>query len=187
MQNCFFNNNEASTCKNFSIFPYFVDFYEILQNISLFGMEGKNQDDAPDEISAPLVFSCMHCRMIVGDSFAFLFSNEDNQTISLSAASNIKRSHDIHTSRSGDDIGSTYFTFSCCHCHTDLGRFYITTSKDIDHLREKFTFNIGCISSYELGKAQAGKLPDPIVLSIGDRIDNNTGNNQDSNDGNGCS
>ena len=99
----------------------------------------------------------------MGDSFSFLTSDEKAQTITLTASSNIQRSADVYTSKSGSDVGSTYFNFTCSNCQAQLGRYYLTTSKDLDELREKFTFNVNNIQSYELGKAQHGKMPDPIT------------------------
>ena len=37
-----------------------------------------------------------------------------------------------------------------------LGRFYLTTSKALDVIREQFTFSVNAISSYELGKPMHG-------------------------------
>ncbi len=99
----------------------------------------------------------------MGDSFSFLTSDEKAQTITLTASSNIQRSADVYTSKSGSDVGSTYFNFTCSNCQAQLGRYYLTTSRDLDELREKFTFNVNNIQSYELGKAQHGKMPDPIT------------------------
>ncbi len=121
-----------------------------------------SEGDGSEDISGPLVFSCAKCRTIVGDSFSFLSSNESMQTITLTASSNIQRSADVYTSKSGSDVGSTYFSFTCNNCQCTLGRYYLTTSKDLDDLREKFTFNVNYVSSYELGTSQHGKMPDPI-------------------------
>jgi hypothetical protein len=122
----------------------------------------ENAGGDQDEVSGPLVFSCTKCKTIVGDSFAFLCSSENVKTITLSAASNIQRTSELYTSFSDHDEGSTYFCFMCTGCQALLGRYYVTTSRDLDHIREKFTFNINEISSYELGKAQHGKLPEPM-------------------------
>ena len=82
------------------------------------------------------------------------------QTITLTAASGIQRSADVYTSKAGPDVGSTYFRFTCAACQNSLGRYYLTTSKDLDNLREKFTFTIESITSYELGKPQHGRITD---------------------------
>ena len=108
------------------------------------------------EVSGPLVFSCCKCKTIVGDSFSFLSSNKETNSITLSSSSNIQRTSELYTSYESLDEGSTYFCFMCSSCQQLLGRYYVTTSIDLDHIREKFTFNIENIVSYELGKSQHG-------------------------------
>ena len=130
------------------------------------GAERAGAEEA--QIKGPLVFSCGKCKTIVGDSFSFLTSHEEMGTITLTAASNIQRSADVYTSKTGGDVGSTYFSFTCIHCQSPLGRYYLTTSRDLDDLREKFTFTCDGISSYELGKSQHGKMPEPIVPADGE-------------------
>lgn len=119
------------------------------------------------EVTAPLVFSCSTCKTIVGDSYAFTCSNENTKSITLSAASNIQRSAVVHTSKFGYDIGSTYFSFSCINCKTTFGKYYITTSRDLDELREKFTFSCEFLSTYELGKSKFGKIDQREELIFG--------------------
>lgn len=136
--------------------------------------EDNNNEDEPT-ITSPLVFYCSKCRTIVGDSFSYLSSDAELKVITLSATSNIQRSADVYTSKSGADVGSTYFSFACVSCQTSLGRYYLTTSKDLDYLREKFSFNVDSISSYTLGNAQHGKIPDP--LPDGEIDDNNDNEN----------
>mmetsp|Transcript_31610 Transcript_31610/g.30145 ORF Transcript_31610/g.30145 Transcript_31610/m.30145 type:complete len:280 (+) Transcript_31610:249-1088(+) len=99
------------------------------------------------------------------------------QTITLTAASGIQRSADVYTSKAGSDVGSTFFRFTCVECQNTLGRYYLTTSKDLDDLREKFTFTIDSINSYELGKSQHGKIfkDTPPVTAVDPEInDENT-------------
>ena len=123
------------------------------ENDEVKASESTNESSV-DEVQGPLVFSCAKCRTIVGDSFSFYSSNESMRTITLAASSNIKRSPDVYTSKTGNDVGSTYFQFTCQNCSVTLGRYYLTTSKDLDEIREKFSFSVDTISSYELGKSQ---------------------------------
>jgi kinetochore protein Mis18 len=116
--------------------------------------------DAENEMNA-LVFQCAGCKLIVGDSYCMHSTNEAMKSITLTAASNIRRSHDIYTSKTGLDVGSTYFSFTCSGCDGALGNYYLTTSKELDDIRERFTFFIDKVTSYELGKAEHGKMPDP--------------------------
>ena len=73
--------------------------------------------DEREKVSAPLVFQCIQCHIVVGDSWSFSESNAEAKTITLSSASNIKRTADLHTSSSGYDSGSTYATFNCSSCN----------------------------------------------------------------------
>ena len=132
------------------------------------------------EIKGPLVFYCANCRTIVGDTFSFVASNEERCTLTLSMSSNIKRSPDVFTSKNGSDVGSTYFNFTCVNCQKLLGRYYLTTSKDLDEVREKFTFDVKALTSYELGKGQNGTISehvagdDEVVKNMNsDRADSN--------------
>lgn len=136
-------------------------------------MAGNNEvfaavETEADAISAPMVFFCLKCQVIVGDSYSLLKINADMNTMTLTGASNVSRSADVYTSKSGPDVGSTYFRFNCSSCQAALGRYYLTTSKDLDDLREKFTFTVDSLGSYELGKAQHGKAPDLVAESVFD-------------------
>lgn len=117
------------------------------------------------EVQGPLVFSCLACRTIVGDTLSLSSTNSDLQSVTLTGASNILRQDDLITSKTGADKGSTFFVIECQTCHKTLGKYYITTPRNLDEVREKFTLLIDHISSYELGKVQHGSIIDPAVLS----------------------
>lgn len=89
------------------------------------------------------------------------------RTITLTAASNIQRSADVYTSKEGLDVGSTYFRFTCAMCQNPLGLYYLTTSKDLDDLREKFSFSYQSVTLYEIGKAQHG-VDNPVPFNTSD-------------------
>ena len=116
-----------------------------------------------DAIGGPMVLFCLKCKVIVADSYSLLKINADMNTMTLTGASNVSRSADVYTSKSGSDVGSTYFRFNCSSCQAALGRYYLTTSKDLDDLREKFTFTVDSLGSYELGKTQHGKASELLV------------------------
>lgn len=69
-----------------------------------------------DSLPSPLVFQCGKCRIIIGDSFSFSSSSQQNQTITLATASNIKRIPEFHTSTTGPDVLSSYVMFHCENC-----------------------------------------------------------------------
>jgi hypothetical protein len=126
------------------------------------------------DIKGPLVFSCIKCKTIVGDSYSLFHTNEEFKTITLSASSNIQRTNELYTSNQEHDNGSSYFCFICLSCHQPLGRYYVTTNTNLDTIREKFTFDIDSISSYEVGKAQHGKSVEPEVAKPSDDVTTTT-------------
>jgi hypothetical protein len=109
-----------------------------------------------DSVQNPVVFNCSKCNTIIGDSFSLVAMNETVKTITLMAASNVEITAQLFTSRIGFDEGCTYFCLSCYNCQSVLGKYYVTSSEDLDSLREKFTFNSDQIRSYELGVAEHG-------------------------------
>jgi len=104
-------------------------------------------------IDAPLVFQCLKCRTIFGDSFDFICAEKELNTISLTTAS-VKTISELITSKSGSDIGCTYFSIACRECKNLLGRIYKTTPKSLDPIRDLYSFNLDCIMSYKLGSTR---------------------------------
>lgn len=130
-------------------------------------MTTPNDDDSAI-ISNPLVFCCVKCHTIVGDSTLIAGTNADLQAITLIGASKIQREEELLTSTDNDTIdkGSTYFQLSCLQCQHHLGRYYITTPRILDDLREKFTFFIDSLESYVLGRAEIGEsTKEPLTLA----------------------
>ena len=62
--------------------------------------------------SQPLVFQCIKCNVIIGDNLQQMNADKELNTITLCAASNIKRVADVFTSKSGHDVGCTYLMCS---------------------------------------------------------------------------
>lgn len=128
-------------------------------------LPGKPEDEtdsrnARQAIAGPLVFSCGKCRTIIGDSLSLVGTHAQLKTITLAAASKITRTEELVTSKVGLDKGSTFVNLNCFNCSALLGRYYLTTPKGLDELREKFSFLIENISSYELGKYEYGEAVD---------------------------
>jgi len=101
-----------------------------------------------------LVFQCHTCRSLVGDSSALILADNSLKIIALRAVSCVSLSFmekDLETSKTGTDIGSTYYSFSCAHCRSTLGRVYQTTNPQIDYIRNYFAFDLNAILSYKTG------------------------------------
>ncbi|XP_022082563.1 uncharacterized protein LOC110974910 isoform X3 [Acanthaster planci] len=54
----------------------------------------------------------------------------------------------------GIDLGSTYIHLLCKQCNEVVGRIYKTTSRQLDSLRDLYTFSAHQISSYQIGSGQ---------------------------------
>ncbi|EGD81475.1 hypothetical protein PTSG_02193 [Salpingoeca rosetta] len=114
-------------------------------------VNGEEEEEEEDGIDAPLVFQCAACRAVVGDSFAWVCSDQDLNTITLTgAAPGVKINGQLETSTQGRDLGSTYVTFQCS-CGAILGRVYQTTARHLDHMRDLMTFDLDALTSYKLG------------------------------------
>jgi hypothetical protein len=55
-----------------------------------------------------------------------------------------------------------------------LGKYYLTTSLDLDYAREQFTFEIAALSSYVLGQAQHGSISMSVPPTEAQAVDAHT-------------
>ncbi len=79
--------------------------------------------------------------------------------------STVKRSQTtVMTSKTGHDAGCTYVNIFCVGCDETIGKYYITTSRVVDRLRDKFSLFIDKVSVYQVGSANMGSYPEPEVL-----------------------
>ncbi len=126
------------------------------------------QEEGEYEIQGPLVFSCGKCKAIIGDSFSLTSTNENLKTITLSGVNNLTlEDDDLITSRGVGDKGSTYHHLKCSDCRETIGKYYVSTPRILDGLREQYTLLTDMISSYELGRVGMGiagpVLPPPPI------------------------
>eukprot|EP00056_Hartaetosiga_gracilis_P003798 m.67588 g.67588 ORF g.67588 m.67588 type:complete len:213 (-) comp11581_c0_seq5:110-748(-) len=113
--------------------------------------EEEVEEEEMDEIDAPLVFQCRSCKRIVGDTFAWICSDEELNTITLKyAAPSVTIGDVLETSTQKRDMGSTYMRFTC-ECDAVIGRVYKTTARHLDHIRDLLTFDRDALTSYQLG------------------------------------
>ena len=110
--------------------------------------------------TGPFVLYCSassSCRTIIGDSLSIIGSNEVLKTVSLRRASNVTRQEALKTSVGKDvDQGATFFPIDCEQCKKTIGRYYITTPRELDDVRHCLTFFVDKLSSYVLGSGQIG-------------------------------
>lgn len=110
------------------------------------------------EVAAPLVFMCKACGSIVADSWSWVCSNQDLNSITLETAAETVRVLDrLNTSKRDVDVGSTFTAIACSKsCGATLGRMYKTTARRHDSIRDLITLDCDSINSYQLG---TGKPP----------------------------
>lgn len=106
-----------------------------------------------------MVFSCIQCRTIVGDSFSFVKSDETTNTITLSAVCNIISAKSIRNTTKPN-----LRSVCCKNCSQNLGQITkVNKSKS-----NEYTLDIPALSSYELGNNLA---PDPESEEEGNGVE----------------
>lgn len=108
--------------------------------------------------TTPIVFSCGRCRTVIGDSLNLVCTNGDLRIVTLSGANNILQVDNLITSKEPLDRGSTFFPLQCAECKGLLGKYYLTTPRAFDDLRERFSLLADQISTYILGEIQTGEI-----------------------------
>ncbi|KAJ1944665.1 hypothetical protein GGF37_002086 [Kickxella alabastrina] len=115
--------------------------------------EARETNDSDGAINGPIVFSCAKCRTILGDTFAYVASLPERNLFGLQSVpdsvvvSKVKRNTD-------DGI---YHELNCSECQAGIGRRYVTTTEDLDSVRNTFALDIDRVLTYELGKCLKGE------------------------------
>ncbi|EEB07470.2 kinetochore protein Mis18 [Schizosaccharomyces japonicus yFS275] len=99
----------------------------------------------------PVVFQCLNCLQIVGDSNSWVISKEELNTVTLRdvPVDRVRVSKRLETTKDGLCVYSKIY---CLKCNFELGMVFRATSKALDELRDMYTFRIDKIESYELGQ-----------------------------------
>lgn len=111
----------------------------------------ENSVAASNEIGAPVVFSCISCRSLLGDSYSWIDAN--TASILLQRCINISVSSQLELSNEGDDIGSTFNRLQCVQCGQSVGKIYRSTPPQLDEFRDRYSLYVDKITGYELGTA----------------------------------
>nr|CCA24618.1 conserved hypothetical protein [Albugo laibachii Nc14] len=111
-----------------------------------------------DERSSPIVFQCIKCRSILGDSFSFVCSNKKLATVTLDAVTNVVVKDHTKTSQHGIDVGSSFREVFCRKCKTLIGQCYLTTPRDLDEIRNCYSLFTQSVASYQLGHPQRARF-----------------------------
>ena len=73
----------------------------------------------------PMVLQCKGCHCIIGDSTAYISSNETIQIVALQTVCSITEAEMPITSRGTSDFGSTYVALSCTNCKVRFEFIYV--------------------------------------------------------------
>ncbi|WFD30784.1 hypothetical protein MSPP1_001808 [Malassezia sp. CBS 17886] len=118
---------------------------------------------APESGASPLsppalAFQCVGCRSIVGDSFSWATAQRRLSLIVLHEATDrVEVRPPLVVSADGEPCaGSTYVRLHCAQCGRSLGRMYRSTPRDLDELRDAFSFFVDAVTVYQLGSTSAG-------------------------------
>ncbi|KAJ1726502.1 hypothetical protein LPJ61_005141 [Coemansia biformis] len=118
---------------------------------------GSSSDSA---INGPVVFSCAKCRTILGDTFAYAASAPERNLFALHAVpESVSCGKTRKTSTARGEAGSAYFELSCAECDAVVGRRYVTTTPDIDVMRNTYALDIEKVVTYELGRCMDSRPP----------------------------
>ena len=131
--------------------------------------------------SSAVVFQCVVCAAVLGDSSAFACSHAGLRTVSLRAASHVRVLDDEpETSKEGVDAGSTYFAVKCSGCDAQVGKVYLTTPRALDLMRDAFSLESDRLKNYVLGEHELtlgedqpenGRLESGANLRIEERME----------------
>uniref|UniRef100_A0A7S3JQU0 Mis18 domain-containing protein n=1 Tax=Aureoumbra lagunensis TaxID=44058 RepID=A0A7S3JQU0_9STRA len=108
---------------------------------------------APPVPRRPLVFQCIECKTIIGDSLSLVVTDEDLQAVVVDYVRDVvDMANEIQTADStGRNSGTTFKELTCSSCEARLGRFYVSVPRTLSALRDRYAIDIEAISSYELG------------------------------------
>ncbi|KAI0562575.1 hypothetical protein FGB62_58g121 [Gracilaria domingensis] len=114
------------------------------------------QESATDAPYSDIVFQCVKCHTVVGDTRAPHVVDLEHNILSLRAASNVRTDDKLHVCQSGFAAGCTFRRILCDNCGALVGRMYASTIAALDQYRSLYTLEYDCLDSYRLG---SGKTP----------------------------
>lgn len=126
--------------------------------------EGSISDGNNSSGSKVIIFQCATCRSVVADSTLDYEFDADCTTVSLEAASNVRVDDSIGMCKQGVDAGCTFRRIICLHCSAALGRVYVTTFPELDHRRNRHTFDTDSLITYRIGEGKTPKGEDINLL-----------------------
>ncbi|KAJ2706172.1 hypothetical protein FB645_001808 [Coemansia sp. IMI 203386] len=114
--------------------------------------EAYEMADNDEAINNPVVFSCAKCRTILGDTFSYAASLPAYNLFGLES---VPPSVTTNPIKKTTDLG-VYHELTCNECQTPIGRQYLTTTSELDQMRNLFALDLSKLITYELGKCLRG-------------------------------
>lgn len=97
-------------------------------------------------MEGPVLFQCIHCRNIVGDSLSLISTSETLKVVVVSSCTSVTKSP-----RSTTVESSTFCDVNCSRCRNPLGKLY--SSSPDESLTQGVAFDVDSLQSYVLGSA----------------------------------
>ncbi|MBN3309011.1 MS18A protein, partial [Amia calva] len=132
------------------------------------GEEEEEEEDEDDNVP-PVVFLCVKCKVALGDSLAWVGSEDEQNLILLTRATdNVCVGNEHFVSRMPKESGCLLLNLYCRGCSLQLGKMYTSTPKNLDYKRSLFCLSIEQVESYVLGSTTQKICPededDPVTL-----------------------
>lgn len=97
------------------------------------------------------VFQCATCNSILGDSTSSIIEEDELKIMTLRSVCNVTKDTKPCTSTHERDYGSTFQELICIGCQSSIGKFYVTTPRHLDNIRDYYSLCRSSINIYEIG------------------------------------
>ncbi|XP_007660239.2 protein Mis18-alpha isoform X1 [Ornithorhynchus anatinus] len=119
---------------------------------------GRSRPQPPE---LPLVFLCARCKRPVGDSLAWVASDEEGSAVLLRCVSpNVSVDKEQKLSSRANEYGCLIETLFCAGCSLNLGSIFRCTPRHLDFKRDLFCLSVDAIESYVLGSSEKPAVPE---------------------------
>jgi hypothetical protein len=112
--------------------------------------------DTGNKVDLPVVFMCGGCRTVVTDSTFLLETDAKQQRIIFSGALNYEFGQK-ETPPNGN--GETLCVLRCNHCKKEIGKWFHSTPRQMDRLRDRFCLSSNALVSYQIGNDKVSVAP----------------------------
>ncbi|KAL6076681.1 Protein Mis18-alpha [Balamuthia mandrillaris] len=136
----------------------------------------QNKEEAEEEDETvlsnfPMVFQCLQCLQIIGDSFSVVGACGEHSVTLKALPGGFVDEEKMLISTEGPDQKSAYNPVYCTKCKATLGRWYFATPPHLFTLHNNFALFQNTFCSYQLGtgitnSSEDGGSPSTQQLSI---------------------